>query len=220
VRGSRPATESSILFSLETDFTGRVKAGPQIETWQGRSAAAFFSPGPAHRADLSGLIDSLMAAQRVEIYRRNVTDPSTRRLLDRLANCIVKILTQTRMRNPSEEWADIGRLRRVMVWYLPAILRSSNSGSSARPAYKRAAATGATSPDSWRYVPKSLNRIALGDLQSFAQSLVQSGFAPVSRAPRWRRTSTRIRSIGIPKVSSAPCPLSPARCWASWPGTF
>src|SRR5206468_8369772 len=27
--------------SFETDFTGRVKAGPQIETWQGRSAAAF-----------------------------------------------------------------------------------------------------------------------------------------------------------------------------------
>ena len=33
--------ESSILFSFETDFTGRVKAEPQIETWQGRSAAAF-----------------------------------------------------------------------------------------------------------------------------------------------------------------------------------
>ena len=33
--------ESSILFSFETDFTGRVKAGPQIETWQGLSAAAF-----------------------------------------------------------------------------------------------------------------------------------------------------------------------------------
>src|SRR5947208_15681229 len=39
--GSRLATKSSILFSFETDFTGRVKAGPQIETWQGRSAAAF-----------------------------------------------------------------------------------------------------------------------------------------------------------------------------------
>jgi hypothetical protein len=33
--------ESSILFSFETDFAGRVKAGPQIETWQRRSAAAF-----------------------------------------------------------------------------------------------------------------------------------------------------------------------------------
>jgi hypothetical protein len=28
-------------FFVETDFTGRVKAGPEIETWQGRSAAAF-----------------------------------------------------------------------------------------------------------------------------------------------------------------------------------
>ena len=34
-------TERSILFSFETDLTGRVKAGPQIETWQRRSAAAF-----------------------------------------------------------------------------------------------------------------------------------------------------------------------------------
>jgi hypothetical protein len=30
--GSRRAAESSILFSFETDFTGRVKAEPQIET--------------------------------------------------------------------------------------------------------------------------------------------------------------------------------------------
>jgi len=41
VWGSRRETKSSILFSFETDFTGRVKAGPQIETWQRRSAAAF-----------------------------------------------------------------------------------------------------------------------------------------------------------------------------------
>jgi hypothetical protein len=41
VWGSRRPTESSILFLFETDFTGRVKAEPQIETWQGRSAAAF-----------------------------------------------------------------------------------------------------------------------------------------------------------------------------------
>ena len=34
-------SECSILFSFETDFTGRVKAGPRIETWQRRSAAAF-----------------------------------------------------------------------------------------------------------------------------------------------------------------------------------
>ena len=37
----RPAIESSILFSFETVFTGRLKAGPQIETWQRRSVAAF-----------------------------------------------------------------------------------------------------------------------------------------------------------------------------------
>ncbi len=60
------------------------------------------SPGPAPRPDLSGLIDSLMAAQHVlQIYRRNVTDPSARRLLDRLANRIVKILTQIRKLKPS-----------------------------------------------------------------------------------------------------------------------
>jgi hypothetical protein len=29
------------FFSFGADFTGRVKAGPQIETWQGRSVAAF-----------------------------------------------------------------------------------------------------------------------------------------------------------------------------------
>ena len=28
-------------FLVRDDFTGRVKAGPQIETWQRRSAAAF-----------------------------------------------------------------------------------------------------------------------------------------------------------------------------------
>jgi len=39
--GSRRAPESRFLFSFGTDFTGRVKAGTQIETWQGRSAAAF-----------------------------------------------------------------------------------------------------------------------------------------------------------------------------------
>jgi hypothetical protein len=60
------------------------------------------NPGPAPRADLSGLIHSLTTAQRVlEMYRRNVTDPSASRLLDRLANRIAKILTQTRKLNPS-----------------------------------------------------------------------------------------------------------------------
>jgi hypothetical protein len=40
-RGSRLAIEGGILFSFETDFNLRMKAGPQIETWQGRSEAAF-----------------------------------------------------------------------------------------------------------------------------------------------------------------------------------
>jgi hypothetical protein len=35
------------------------------------------------------------------MYRRNVTDPSPGRLLDRLANRIAKILMQTRKLNPS-----------------------------------------------------------------------------------------------------------------------
>jgi hypothetical protein len=39
VDGWREATEGCILFSFETVFTGRVKAGPQIETWQRRSVA-------------------------------------------------------------------------------------------------------------------------------------------------------------------------------------
>ena len=39
--GSGELWKAVFYFSFETDFTGRVKAGPQIETWQGRSAAAF-----------------------------------------------------------------------------------------------------------------------------------------------------------------------------------
>jgi hypothetical protein len=48
------------------------------------------------RADLSGLIDSLTAAQHIlEMYRRSIADDSTRRLLDRITNRIVKTLTVT-----------------------------------------------------------------------------------------------------------------------------
>jgi len=53
---------------------------------------------------LSGLIDSLTAAQHVlEMYRRSIADDSMRRLLDRLANRIVKILTETRKLDPPQE---------------------------------------------------------------------------------------------------------------------
>src|SRR5580700_4941815 len=56
------------------------------------------------RADLVGLIDSLETAQHVlEMYRRNVADNSARRLLDRLANRIVKILAETRRLNKPQE---------------------------------------------------------------------------------------------------------------------
>ena len=40
-------------------------------------------------------------------------------------------------------------------------------------------------------VPKSLSRIALGDLQCFAQSLIQAGLAPISRA----RTLAVVKSL-------------------------
>jgi site-specific recombinase XerD len=62
------------------------------------------SSGSPPRADLSSLIDSLTAAQHVlEMYRRNVADNSARRLLDRLANRILKILTETRKFNPPQK---------------------------------------------------------------------------------------------------------------------
>jgi len=62
------------------------------------------SSGPPPRADLSSLIDLLTVAQHVlEIYRRNVADNPARRLLDRLANRIVKILAETRKLNKPQK---------------------------------------------------------------------------------------------------------------------
>ena len=62
------------------------------------------SSGLPSRADLASLIDSLTAAQHVlEMYRRSVADNSVRRLLDRLANRTLKILTETRKINPPQE---------------------------------------------------------------------------------------------------------------------
>jgi predicted metal-dependent hydrolase len=46
---------------------------------------------------LSSLIDSLATAeQALEMYLRGVSNNTARRLLDRLANRIVKILTETK----------------------------------------------------------------------------------------------------------------------------
>jgi hypothetical protein len=53
--------------------------------------------GSSPRADLSNLIDSLTIAQHVlEMYRRSIADDSARRLLDRVANRLTKILAEIR----------------------------------------------------------------------------------------------------------------------------
>jgi site-specific recombinase XerD len=66
--------------------------------------SATIPPAIRPRADLPSLIDSLTAAQHVlEMYRRNIADNSARRLLDRLANRFVKILSETRKLNPPEK---------------------------------------------------------------------------------------------------------------------
>jgi len=62
------------------------------------------SSGSSPRADLSSLTDSLTVAQHVlEMYRRGIADQSARRLLDRLANRIVKILTEIRKLDLSQK---------------------------------------------------------------------------------------------------------------------
>ena len=62
------------------------------------------SLGSPPRADSSGLIDSLTAAQHVlEMYRRNVADHSARRLLARLARRLAKILTETTELNQTQK---------------------------------------------------------------------------------------------------------------------
>jgi hypothetical protein len=57
-----------------------------------------------HRADLASLIDSLRAAQHVlEMFRRTVVDTSASRILGRLANRLVKIVTEaTKLNTPGK----------------------------------------------------------------------------------------------------------------------
>jgi integrase len=56
------------------------------------------------RPDLESLIDSLRAAQHVlEMFRRSVAETSARRLLDRLANRLVKIATEAKKLNTPEK---------------------------------------------------------------------------------------------------------------------
>jgi hypothetical protein len=57
-------------------------------------------PGPLSHADLPSLLDSLDAAQHVlEMFRRNLTDDSARRLLDRLGDRLSKIVARLRHLN-------------------------------------------------------------------------------------------------------------------------
>ena len=56
------------------------------------------------RADLASLIDSLRAAQHVlEMFRRSVAQTSARRLLDHLANRLVKIVTEAKKLDTPEK---------------------------------------------------------------------------------------------------------------------
>ena len=56
------------------------------------------------RPDLDSLIDSLRAAQHVlEMFRRSVAETSARRLLDRLANRLVKIAPEAKKLKPPEK---------------------------------------------------------------------------------------------------------------------
>ena len=55
-------------------------------------------------ADLASLIDSLRATQHVlEMFRRSVVETSPRRLLDRLAYRLVKIVTEVKKLNIPEK---------------------------------------------------------------------------------------------------------------------
>ena len=56
------------------------------------------------RADLPGLLVSLEVAQHVlEMFRRDLTDDSTRRLLDRLGDRLSKIVAQLRHLSPAQK---------------------------------------------------------------------------------------------------------------------
>ena len=93
-----------------------------------------------------------------------------------------------------------------MLCRLPAILTSSNFGSSARPARILGGATGATPRGS---SPRQLNRygLTLGDLQGFAQSLVEDGLAPFDELKRVRRFTSR-KDAGA-RIWAAVARLSP-----------
>jgi hypothetical protein len=54
-------------------------------------------PGSAHRAGLTGVLDSIIAAQHVlEMFRRSLPPSHARKHLDRLSNRLTKILAEAR----------------------------------------------------------------------------------------------------------------------------
>ena len=62
------------------------------------------SPTSLPRADLISLIDSLRTAQHVlEMFRRSLVETSARRLLNRLANRLVKIVTEVKKLDTPEK---------------------------------------------------------------------------------------------------------------------
>ena len=53
------------------------------------------------RAGLDGVVDSLLFAQHaIEMFRRSLSEGSSRNCLDRLSNRLTKILSQARKLNP------------------------------------------------------------------------------------------------------------------------
>jgi hypothetical protein len=83
--------------------------GLQREYHLARSQPRHLAPAPLAtsstsppRADLASLIDSLRTAQHVlEVFRRSVAETSARRLLDHIANRLIKIVTETKKLNTS-----------------------------------------------------------------------------------------------------------------------
>jgi hypothetical protein len=65
-------------------------------------------PSAPLRADLDGLIDSLLAAQHVlEMFRRTLPNGTSRRRLDRLSNRLTKIVIEARRLRKPGAWAEI-----------------------------------------------------------------------------------------------------------------
>jgi len=61
------------------------------------------SPTSLPRADLIGLIDSLRTQHVLEMFRRSLVETSARRLLNRLANRLVKIVTEVKKLDTPEK---------------------------------------------------------------------------------------------------------------------